>query len=76
MDEDDEIIPHLKCDVELEFSWPTSATINRWAADVLRKLADRIEKDEFDSGHHPVKDNVGKAVGTIYLDHYGELPDA
>ncbi len=75
MDEDEsEVIPHLKCDVELEFTGPNFATLNGWAADTLRKLADRIEKDEFDSGHHPVKDNVGKPVGTIYVDYSGELP--
>ena len=74
MDED-EIIPHLKCDVELEFTGPNWATLNKWAADALRKLADRIEKDEFESGFHPVKDNSGKPVGEIYVDYTGELPD-
>ena len=71
--DDSEVIPHLKCDVELEFTGPNVATLNRWAADALRKLADCIEKDEFDSGFHPVKDNVGKPVGTIYVDYSGEL---
>ncbi len=70
---DDELIPHLKCDVELEFTGPNVATLNKWVADVLRKLADSIEKDEFQDGHHPVKDNVGKPVGTIYVDYSGEL---
>ncbi len=70
MDED-EVTPHLKCDVEMEFTGPNDATLNKWAADALRKLADSIEKDEFDSGFHPVKDNVGKPVGTIYVDYSG-----
>jgi len=70
---DDDVIPHLKCDIELEFSGPTSTTLNKWAAKTLRKLADSIERDEFESGHHPVKDQVGKPVGTIYVDHFGEL---
>ena len=73
MEGDDEVIPHLKCDVELDFAGPNDATLNKWAADALRKLADRIEKNEFDSGHHPVKDNVGKTLGTIYIDYSGEL---
>jgi hypothetical protein len=41
--------------------------------DALRRLADCIENDELDSGFHPVKDNVGKNIGTVYLDHTGEL---
>jgi len=71
--DDDDVISHLKCDIELNFTGPNDATLNKWAADVLRALADRIESDEFQDGHHPVKDNVGKPVGTIYLDYFGEL---
>lgn len=71
---DDEGTPHLTCDIELEFNGPNLATLNRWAADALRKLADRIEKDEFDSGWHEVTDNVGKPVGKIYLDHFAQDP--
>ena len=71
--DDDDVIPHLKCDIELDFPGPNDATLNKWAADALRKLADRIEKDEFQDGHHPVMDNVGKQIGTIYVDYYGEL---
>ena len=73
MDDEDQLIFHLKCDVELELIGPNHATINKWTADVLRELADRIEKDEFETGHHPVKDKVGKPVGEIYLDQFGEL---
>jgi hypothetical protein len=70
---DDDVIPQLQCDVELEFTGPNTATLNKWAADVLRRLADRIERDEFESGHHDLKDSVGKKVGTIYIDYSGEL---
>lgn len=72
MSEDDDVIPYLKCDVELDFSGPSQAVLNRWTAQILRDLADRIERDEFETGHHPVKDKSGKEVGSIYLDHYGE----
>jgi len=68
---DDEVTLQLQCDIELNFTGPNDATLNKWAADVLRKLADRIEKDEFQDGHHPVEDNVGKPVGTIYVDYSG-----
>ena len=49
MDEDD-VIPQLQCDIELKLTGPTTATLNKWAADVLRKLADRLEDDEGCSG--------------------------
>jgi hypothetical protein len=73
MDDDyDDVIPHLKCDVELEFTGPNDATLNKWAADVLRRLADSIEKDELTDGHHPLLDNVGKKVGEVYITYDGE----
>lgn len=73
---DDDVTPHLKCDVELDVSGPNDATINKWIADALRRVADQIEKDKLDTGFHDVVDNVGKKIGTVYLDHYGhiELP--
>lgn len=69
---DDNITPRLTCDIELELSGPNAATVNKWCADALRKVADRIERDEFETGHHSVTDTIGKPIGTIYLDHYGE----
>jgi hypothetical protein len=41
----------------------------------VRRLADRIEKDEFcgRDGHHPLMDNVGKKVGEVYITYDGEL---
>ncbi|MGE0256983.1 MAG: hypothetical protein AB7N54_20345 [Alphaproteobacteria bacterium] len=76
MNDEDQVTPGLQCDVELNFFGPNFATLNKWVADTLRKLADRIEKDEFESGFHPVTDSVGKQVGEIYVDYYGydELP--
>jgi hypothetical protein len=74
-DADDGVIPHLKCDVEMEFEGPNDATMNKWAADVLRRLADSIERNEFygQDGHHPLLDNVGKKVGEVYIAYDGEL---
>ncbi|OCC01757.1 hypothetical protein BA190_27740 [Labrys sp. WJW] len=68
MDEE-ELTPRLKCDVELELVGPTTSVLNKWAANALRDLADRIEKDEFQDGFHEVADKVGKRVGTIYVDY-------
>ncbi len=72
MDEDDDVILQLQCDVEMRFEGPNDATLNKWAADTLRRLADSIERDELETGFHPVKDNVGKVVGEVYISHDGE----
>jgi len=61
----------LKCDVEIDLQGPNDATLNNWAADALRRLADSLEKDELESGHHDLKDNVGKTIGTVNVDYYG-----
>ena len=68
---DDDVTPHLTCDIELELEGPSTAVLNKWCAEALRRLADRIEKDVFEDGHHPVKDSVGKQIGTIYVDYSG-----
>ncbi|MFN3832111.1 MAG: hypothetical protein ACK4SQ_07785 [Allorhizobium sp.] len=68
-DDDDILGPRLKCDVELEFSAPNDATLNKWAADALRRVADRLERDEFEDGFSDVTDRVGKKIGTVYVDY-------
>ncbi len=76
MDDDDiDLTPRLKCDVELDFSGPNDASLNKWAAEALRRLADRIEKGEFEDGHDDVLDGVGKKIGTVYFDSTGEITD-
>lgn len=65
----DELTPHLKCDIELELTGPNLGTIDKWAADALRKVADRLERGEYEDGFTDVKDNVGKKIGTIYVDY-------
>ena len=52
--EDDDVIPKLMCKVEIDLEGPNIATLNKWAADALRRLADSIEKDDMGSGFHPV----------------------
>lgn len=61
--------PTLFLTIETEFEGPNIATLNKWAADALRRLADKIERNEFEDGHHPVTDNVGKPVGEVYFDY-------
>ena len=66
--DDDAMTPHLKCDVELELSGPNGETINKWAADALRIVADRLERGEYKDGFTDVTDSVGKKIGTVYVD--------
>lgn len=70
----DELTPRLKCDVELELIGPNARTLDKWAANALRAVADRLEKGEYEDGFTDVKDNTGKKVGTIYVD-YSESDD-
>ncbi|HEV2557213.1 MAG TPA: hypothetical protein VGU45_01170 [Microvirga sp.] len=75
--DDDEATQRLQCDMELQFTGPDDATVNKRAADMLRKLADRIEKDEYGTGWHDIKGDDGRLVGKLYLDHseeYGMTP--
>lgn len=73
MGDDDGFVAHLKCDVELNLTGPDITAVNKLAAQELRKLADRIENDEFEDGFHPIVKRIGEAVGEVYLD-YSESP--
>jgi hypothetical protein len=53
MDEDDDVILQLQCDVEMRFEGPNDTTLNKWAADALRRLADSIERDELENRLSP-----------------------
>ncbi len=66
---DEELTPHLKCDVELEIIAPNVATLNKWAADALRRAANLVESGKLEDGFHPVTNNSGKKVGEIYVDY-------
>ncbi len=59
----------MKCDIELELTGPNLGTMDKWAADALRKVADRLERGEYEDGFSDVTDNVGKKIGTIYVDY-------
>lgn len=73
MNDNDELVTVLKCDVELNLTGPIPALVNKRAAAVLRSLADRLEKDGFEDGFHPVKDESGEEVGEIYVDYSGMM---
>ncbi|SEO15695.1 hypothetical protein [Palleronia pelagia] len=61
---------HIKCDVEIDVSGPNDRTVVKWTADTLRRIADRLEADSYEDGHHDVSDNSGRPVGTVYFDFY------
>lgn len=60
----------LTCHVEMDVKGPNDGTAVKWTADALRRLADKIESGDFEDGHHPIKDGVGKEIGTVYFDSY------
>lgn len=68
-----DVSPNLKCDVAMEFSGPNDATLNKWAADVLRRLADSFDRNGLEDGYHDLRDNVGKPIGTVYIDYFGKF---
>lgn len=64
-----ELAVRLRCDVESEFVGPSGPVLEKWAVDVLRAVADRMEKGGFEDGFTDVKGESGKLVGEIYVDY-------
>ena len=54
-------------------SAPDEATLNKRAAEALRKAAALIESGELGDGFCDVTDSTGKKVGEVYVD-YSEGP--
>lgn len=66
---DHDLTPRLKCNVELELIGLSVRTLDKWAADALRAVADRLESSEYKDGFTDVRDAAGKTIGTIYVDY-------
>ncbi len=66
-EEDDTAEERLKCDLEMDCS---NSKAVAW---VLRDLAEKIEKDNLDTGWHDIKVPNGDKVGKLYLDFYANL---
>ncbi|WP_144395602.1 hypothetical protein [Pleionea sediminis] len=64
-DEEDSVEDRVKCDIEID------CANGKAVAWVLRNLADKLERDELDTGWHDVKVPNGDEVGKLYLDFYG-----
>lgn len=60
----------IKCDVEINFIGPSLKTVEKWTADALRRIADQLEKGEYEDGHHEVTDGSGRPIGSVYFDFY------
>lgn len=58
----------IKCDIELKVTGPNDKTAAKWTADALRRIADQLEKDGYEDGHHPVTDGSGRPIGEVYFD--------
>lgn len=63
-----ELTQYIQCDVELNVSGPSQKTSASWTANALRKIADKLEQNEYQDGHCEVKDNSGRPIGTVYFD--------
>lgn len=64
----DYLTAHITCDVELDTSGPNIKTVAKWTADALRKIADAIEADSYEDGHHEVTDGSGRPIGSVSFD--------
>lgn len=63
-----ELTQYIQCDVELNVSGPSQKTVASWTAAALRRIADRLEQDDYEDGHHEVADNTGRPIGSVYFD--------
>jgi hypothetical protein len=73
-DADDGVITHLKCDVEMEFEGPNDATMNKWAADVLRRWLTALRRTSSVAKTVIISCwIVSSKVGEVYINYDGEL---
>jgi hypothetical protein len=72
MNDNEESVTLLKFDLELNFSAPALGLVNQEAAAVLRALADRLEKNDFEDGFEKIKNEKGEEIGEVYVD-YAEM---
>ena len=69
---DDVLVSHLKCDVELGITSADDTVLNKRAAEALRKAADLVESGNLEDGFTALLDGKGKKVGEIYVDYSEE----
>ncbi|WP_131726419.1 hypothetical protein [Cognatishimia activa] len=59
---------YIHRDIEIECAGPAQRVLSGWTARALRQIADKLERDEFQDGHHDVTDRHGKKLGSVYFD--------
>ncbi|ANP87437.1 MULTISPECIES: hypothetical protein [Rhizobium] len=69
MNDNEEAVTVLKLDIELNLTGPMQALVNKQAAALLRSVADRLEKDDFQDGFEEINDENGNQIGEIYVDY-------
>ena len=53
---------------ELNVKAPTDRVATDRTAFALRSVADRLEADQWQDGHHELKNQIGEIIGTVYFD--------
>lgn len=69
-----ELTQYIQCDLELRVSGPRQKKVASWTAAALHKIAERLERDEFEYGQHDVRDNSGRPIGSVYFDFSEGIP--
>lgn len=63
----------IQCDVELEAKAPTDKAAVGLITQALRKLAEQVEADQYEDGHHELRTKLGERIGTVYFDFSDEI---
>ncbi|MEW2915301.1 hypothetical protein [Leisingera sp. JC11] len=73
-----ELTQFIQCDIEIEGSGPTQKVVAGWVANALRGIAEKLERGEYEDGHHDLELRSGKKLGSVYFDfsegeHFDDL---
>lgn len=63
-EEDPSMEERVKCDIEIDCA---NGAALAW---LLRQVADQVESEELNDGHHDLTVPNGDKVGEVYLDYY------
>lgn len=55
----------IRCEIEIKVFGPNRRTAQKWSADVLRTIADRLERGGYAEGETLINDHAGRLVGEI-----------
>ncbi|MCD9147795.1 hypothetical protein [Pseudophaeobacter flagellatus] len=63
-----QLMQYIECNVELTCPGPSENVARGWTAAALRKIASKLERGEYQDGHHEVTGRIGKKIGEVYFD--------